>query len=321
MKNGYPENYTQLVGAVTAGHFKPDDFRATCSRLAQLGFAGVYFDDLFVCIHAPGNAPARAEMLYQDAYECLTTRPAKDLKAIRSILKEEGLVVQSSHFNQTLPPPGEKPDWIFLCHERLLDIAQMMGLRYVTTHIGWMFGAANPEYTGQTAHDFRGGRLSKAAFFQALKQRYGGVERMIEDSKVIYQHLCSAADKRGITVTMETACGELLEVCGDPKDMIGFFNDAGIDRFGLCIDAGHCQVEQRDPAAMIRGGGEYLVETHFHDNYGDRDAHNPLGEGSLNWPEILQAMIDIDYHGMVTFEQPDHEKNAQYWRHLLKGAP
>jgi sugar phosphate isomerase/epimerase len=320
MKRRFPANFYTLSGVFSIGAFDENRFRGDCAETRASGLSGVYFGDVFFQLAPPGSDPGTASVFYQDDRECILDRADEELLTIRRIVNEEGLSLESAHFTQTLPPPGKPVEDIFPAHERLLDMARLLELKYVTTHIGWMYGGTNPSITGEIATDFLSGRLAKDSFYEAIKKPYGGAERMLEDSKIIYRHLCEEAAKRDITITMETACSELLELCCYPDRMIAFFEEIGVSRFGLCVDPGHCHIQHLTPADVIRACGDHLVETHFHDNFGVDDSHLAVGEGNIDWLEIIQALKEIGYRGVITFEQSEHRKNVSRWNELMAEA-
>jgi sugar phosphate isomerase/epimerase len=316
----YPENFRRLCGAISLGNFDPVKFRKHCRRKHELGFSAIYFSDLFFTQPSKEDHVLAESVLYQDASECICARQDEDLNAIKTIVKEEGLVIESSHFTQMLPPPDQSPEWIFPLHERLLDMAALVGLRCTTTHAGWMYGLTNPDVMGDDARSFQAGRISAPELQCAARKRYGGEEKIYDDSVVIYRRLCAEAKKRGITVTVETACNEYLELNTNAEKIVRFLAEVFADNFGVCLDSGHCHLEGVDPAKMIRDCGRHIVETHFHDNFGSRDMHNPVGIGTINWVDVINALNEIGYDGTITFEQPEDEMNAANWKAFMKVA-
>ena len=71
-------------------------------------------------------------------------------------------------------------------------------------------------------------------------------------------------------------------------------------------------------AEIIRKCGDYFIETHFHDNFGAKDEHNPIGIGTINWQEVISAMVETGYKGVITFEQGDYITNHRNWMLLIK---
>jgi sugar phosphate isomerase/epimerase len=56
------------------------------------------------------------------------------------------------------------------------------------------------------------------------------------------------------------------------------------------FDNGHALVFSGVPASRwIETLGEHLAHCHLHDNHGELDEHNPIGDGKENWPDLLSA--------------------------------
>ena len=102
--------------------------------------------------------------------------------------------------------------------------------------------------------------------------------------------------------------------------MLGFIADVGAPNLGVCVDSGHCNFEHVDIIDAIRKIGNLFFETHFHDNFGDTDSHFPVGIGTLNWREVINAMIDSSYNGLITFEQSNNLVNSLNWNLFLNAG-
>jgi sugar phosphate isomerase/epimerase len=312
-------NFSRLHGTLGLGALDEAAFAAHCAAMRDLGYAGVYFNDLFFRIVPPTPAPLPGQLLFTEDSGHLVYRDEADLAAIGRILADHGLTTVSAHFLQTLPPPGYAMEWIFPIHERLLDLAAAIGLERVTTHIGFMFGIANRASLGTAAERFQRGELPLAELCALARQTYGPA-RFRDDSVAIYRHLCREAARRGIVITIETACMEALDFNTTPQTLAAFIAEIGEPNLRACLDPGHCYINGVDIPAMIRGLGPLLAETHFHDNFGDADRHNPIGIGTLDWRAIILAMHETGYAGPITFEQGDYRLNAPNWRLMLREA-
>ena len=199
-------------------------------------------------------------------------------------------------------------------------MAAAMGMRRVTTHIG---GIAVPQAINATKRPTPAELLvdEKIDYYEyalMVKKDYGGFDKIIEDSLVSYRHLADEAKKRGISITIETACGELLEVNKSPEAILEFIGKVGADNIGICIDAGHCHLNGLDTSDIVRRCGSAFIETHFHDNFGIKDRHNPVGIGTINWLEVIKTMNETGYAGEITFEQGDYKTNQANWNLFLK---
>ena len=302
-----------MVGTLDIGKLDVDKFARECAEMKALGYYGVYFNDIFFTIESIDYSCPDEDILFRED-ECLIVRRSQEeLKRIKDILQEYDLQVPSAHFLNILPQPGKEAEAIFETHEKILDMAQFMQLHRVTTHVG---SIAVP-LASRLYKKLRTGELSYLEYSEKMKEVYGK-DKFFPDSLTVYRHLCEEAAKRNITVTIETACCEMFEVTMKPETMIDFIKQVGADNLKICIDAGHCHCVGLDAAEIVRKCGSYFVETHFHDNFGQKDQHNPIGIGTINWREVIEAMNENDYSGVITFEQHDYLANYRNWNLFLK---
>jgi sugar phosphate isomerase/epimerase len=77
---------------------------------------------------------------------------------------------------------------------------------------------------------------------------------------------------------------------------------------------------------IIRQLGESIGHLHLHDNHGGKgvrdDLHLPVGQGVIDFPRILEALVRKGYDGTVTFEV-EKEHLVQSWekvRRLVDGV-
>ena len=126
---------------------------------------------------------------------------------------------------------------------------------------------------------------------------------------------------------MQEACFELAEYA-DSIDahfaVEGFLDSLNSTGVGVNLDpANLVMVTGDDPAKAVHNLKKYIVHTHAKDGkqiffrdpeivYGikkdvivtdDSFIEVPLGEGSVNWQEYLQALEDIGYNGFLTIER------------------
>jgi sugar phosphate isomerase/epimerase len=314
-----PENFSRLIGTLGIGKLDLAKLAGECREMRELGYYGVYFNDIFFTMEPLDCGCVEDDILYAEDTCLIVRRPMSDIEIIKSILNDSELKVPSSHFLNVLPEPGMPVDSVFASHERILDIAAAMEMSRVTTHIGGIAvpRSINAEDRPTPAELLVKGEIDYLEYAIRVKELYGGFEKILEDSVVAYRHLTEEAAKRDISVSIETACGELLEVNKQPEAIIDFINKVGADNMGICLDSGHCHLNGLDTADIVRRSGNAFIETHFHDNFGVRDRHNPVGIGTLNWLEVIKAMNEIGYLGEITFEQGDYKTNHQNWTLFL----
>jgi len=305
---------TRLIGTLNVDNQDFDKFSRQCSEMKDLGYYGVYFNNIFFTFENLDFSCDEEDILYREDQHLLVRRSKQDLQRIKTILENNNLVMPSAHFLSMLPEPGCVPESMFIPHEKILDMAQFLGAKRLTTHIGWISvpTAAKAKERPTLAEKLENEEIDYYEYSDLLRKAYGK-DKMIQDSLIIYKHLAKEAAKRGIDITIETACGELYSINLKPELMIDFIRQVGEDNIGICIDAGHCHFNGLDVAEVIRKCGSYFWETHFHDNFGRKDRHNPVGIGTINWLEVIKTMNEIGYQGEVIFEQDDYVTNHKNW--------
>lgn len=72
----------------------------------------------------------------------------------------------------------------------------------------------------------------------------------------------------------------------------------GMDsNLGYLIDVGHAHINGWNTAKLIQKVKSRLLGLHLHDNSGKSDEHFPVGDGTIEWMQIIQSLknTDLDY--------------------------
>ncbi len=87
----------------------------------------------------------------------------------------------------------------------------------------------------------------------------------------------------------------------DLQDLLDLLKDD--ERFGVCWDTGHANLNGSDQPAAIRAMGKRLRCLHINDNYcrGSDDHTLPL-LGTVSWEPIMKALQESGYSGDFTYE-------------------
>ena len=127
------------------------------------------------------------------------------------------------------------------------------------------------------------------------------------------QELCAVAAGYGMTLNIENTvpCASGRSFLAFPEEILRLIHAVGAPNLKTCLDTGHCTLAGGDPAAFVRAFGEHFGETHFQDNYAPRlafdargpaDLHRPPGVGLIDWPSVMDELVEIGYEGPVVFE-------------------
>jgi len=95
----------------------------------------------------------------------------------------------------------------------------------------------------------------------------------------------------------------LNELGGTPEDFLEIFESAASPYLGFCLDYGHSHMSS-NTLEFIEKLSPHLKYTHLADNAGNRDSHLPLGEGTVDWEEVLGQTLNSGFNGPFVVEYP-----------------
>ena len=140
-------------------------------------------------------------------------------------------------------------------------------------------------------------------------------EQSFQENKKFFQKLFDAMERNNVNVLCENSTS---------KNMPGmYYTNSGADikefvqyidhpLFHACWDTGHanCEGNQYDDILAV---GSDLFAVHINDNTGRGDEHVIPYFGTVNMDEIMNALIDVDYKGVFTFESGSVLRPSNYW--------
>jgi len=150
-------------------------------------------------------------------------------------------------------------------HLAALEFSARLGASQMVVHPGFAY---SPAFSKETAK----------------KRAHETICRMAEEAKKAGVKL--AFENVGYNGTSIYTEEEFLHALDDVDPIVGYL-----------IDVGHANVNQWDIPGMIDALSHRLFGLHLHDNCGNCDAHLPMGEGSIPWDKVLEAMGRIQTPG------------------------
>jgi sugar phosphate isomerase/epimerase len=121
--------------------------------------------------------------------------------------------------------------------------------------------------------------------------------------------ILDAATAAGVTLGFEPEPGMLVpDIAGWQK----LHADLGWPAaFGMTLDIGHCRaVEPLDVPDCVALAAEHLVNVQIDDMRRGVHEHLEFGEGEIDFPPVLRALVDSGYRGLVSVELPRHSHAA-----------
>jgi sugar phosphate isomerase/epimerase len=70
----------------------------------------------------------------------------------------------------------------------------------------------------------------------------------------------------------------------------------------LALDVGHCNTTDVPIPQMIRDFGSRIKHVHIHDNDGCHETHSIVGQGSVPWPAVIEALHKAQYDKLLIDE-------------------
>ncbi|KQQ60313.1 AP endonuclease [Pseudomonas sp. Leaf127] len=119
------------------------------------------------------------------------------------------------------------------------------------------------------------------------------------------QQLVAYGRARGVEIWLENLCNytrfhPFYYICTTEDEVEAVLAD--VPDLHLFLDVSHAYVNQGDPLSFFNKFNARVRGMSFSDNKGDRDAHSPLGRGTLDFPALLTAIERTGWHGTIGFE-------------------
>ncbi len=117
---------------------------------------------------------------------------------------------------------------------------------------------------------------------------------LVDGVRQVLEH----AGPRGVSCAFEPEPGMLVQDCDDWRRLA----DAA-PGLRLALDTGHCIVTGRhEPAAAVREFAPHLGACAVEDMPRGRHEHRAPGEGDMDLPAVLGALVEVGYSGLVSLE-------------------
>jgi inosose dehydratase len=135
----------------------------------------------------------------------------------------------------------------------------------------------------------------------------GGARRAAGTTDEDYVALGSGLDRvaemaadHGLVATYHPHLSTIVE---NPEELARIMDLSSI---GFCPDTGHLAAAGGDPATLIRQYGDRVKHVHLKDVVHEPFGWTPLGEGTLDFTEIVRAVKDIGYDSWLMVELDEY---------------
>jgi len=114
------------------------------------------------------------------------------------------------------------------------------------------------------------------------------------------------AERRGVTCAFEPEPGMFVDTLDGVLELRRRLGE-GNDRLRVTLDLGHCVCAEDEPVdRVVRRAGSLLANVQVDDMLRGTHEHLELGDGELDLPAALGALLDVGYRGLAAMELPRH---------------
>ena len=202
-------------------------------------------------------------------------------------------------FDGNLVPYADRP-------QELRDLLQRAGLELVSVYTGGNF--IYDEILPEELHRIRrAAELAAAVGAQRLVVG-GGARRAAGTQDADYERLASAldqvtdiAEEHGLTASYHPHLTTIVE---SPDELARLLPRT---RIGFCPDTAHLAAGGGDPAELIRRYPDRIRHVHLKDLRSDPFGWLPLGQGVLDFADIMRAVRETGYDSWLIVELDDYD--------------
>lgn len=124
-----------------------------------------------------------------------------------------------------------------------------------------------------------------------------GDDLWLESSIKTWKELIPLAEDHQTVIALENVYEK------NPDILRRLFDALSSKSMCFCFDTGHFNVFSHEPLSVwLKALGKYLGHLHMHDNFGHRDEHLPVGNGTFPFEELFRTLRRIKIKPTVTLE-------------------
>lgn len=162
-----------------------------------------------------------------------------------------------------------------------MKLAHDLGAEYLVLHFGYHFSLFLDEVFRCLIENFK--PVVELAEKHELPIGIENMNKVHEDCEIVY-----------LGVTIE----ELKRV----------FDAIPSKFFGLTLDVAHAGLLPGGPKSFMDAFPDKIISTHISDNDLYLDRHLPVGEGKINFKEVLAQLMDMGFEGTLNIELKKNEE-------------
>lgn len=203
----------------------------------------------------------------------------------REVLERAGICVEQTHAPFNRYRRYRREDFP-VYYRRLFEASEILGAKYVVVHAD-EYSTTSGRYDQNEILDFTYDYLAPFVEYAEKNGMTVAIENVFEDKT---RYCPQIGGRSRFTSTTE-----------ELKAIIERFNTPSV---ACCWDFGHAKCSFGKDAMLdaMKELGKYIVCTHVHDNYYEKDLHLMPFMGDIPWEAHLAALKEMGYQGKLSFE-------------------
>ncbi len=149
----------------------------------------------------------------------------------------------------------------------------------------------------KAVRDIGGNKLGGILYSAHTKYARQPTQRGWDNSVAAIAETADVAKAAGVDLVLEIVNRFETNLLNTTAQGLKFIAETGSDHVRLHLDTFHMNIEEANPAAAIRLAGDRIG--YFHIGESNRGY---LGDGTINFDLIFDALLDIDYQRDIVFE-------------------
>ncbi len=130
----------------------------------------------------------------------------------------------------------------------------------------------------------------------------------------VWSKVADYAKKKGVNIGIEPINRYESYVCNTAENVLHLINKTGKDNLFLHLDTFHMNIEENNFYDPIILAGKKLKHVHITESH-----RGMLGEGTVNWAELFNALKEINFEGNLVLENfsssiPGMQQMVSLWQ-------
>ena len=216
------------------------------------------------------------------------------VKLLRSVLDDEDMTLSQFVVNNgaAASADGARRAQAVAMFKRGVDVAAELGATIVNTVTHMPFELPYPRITDRPLVQVFGLELSADLDWQQNWEDYVAALRECADY----------AAAAGLKYSLEP---HPFRYGANTDGMLRLIEAVDSPALGVNVDPSHLFPSGDLPNMVIYRLGSRVLHCHFSDNDGTTNVHWRPGMGKIDWTQVMQALKDVDYAGVVSLEFED----------------